>query len=126
LRLAQLCLLDLALRRTPIPDGNIERGDDGRTEIRNSIRPGGEVSGVNAVKIIEAEGRQITSARGYDVVARLLDCCKSSAEIRVVTRGALLDFGKRRQSEPCMQIVGEVEIVVEVREDQNSEVKPRV
>src|SRR2546429_6641475 len=68
LRAPQLSLLDAALRGAPVPDGNVQSGRSGRTQIRNTIRTvHGELRGINAIPIIETQGRQIAGARESNV-----------------------------------------------------------
>src|SRR5260370_8755883 len=67
----QLCLLDAALRGAPVPDGNIQSGGSGRTQIGNSIRTvHGKLRCVDSVPIVEAQTRQIPAPPPTYLVTR--------------------------------------------------------
>src|SRR5258708_39946838 len=91
----QLCLLDTALRGAPVPDGNIQRGGNGRTQIGNSIRTvHGKLRCVNSVPIVEAQSGQIPAARASYLVTRLLHSRQRGSKIRIVPCGPLLQDRK--------------------------------
>jgi hypothetical protein len=63
---AKFGLLNAALGGAPIPDGNGDGSDDGGAKSVSAVGADGEVSGVDAIEVVEIEGWEIFGAGGLD------------------------------------------------------------
>src|SRR4030095_6533637 len=84
------------------------------------------MGGVDSIKIIDGQRRKVAGACGSNAVSCRLRLFERSSDIRVVARGACLDFGKWWQQRLRVQILGEFEIVIEVRKYEDRQIETRV
>ena len=91
-------LLDLVLRREPVPHRNIERSAGRVAEIADALRAlRGELRRVDAVGVVERKIGQVGGARrGHSKIA-LVQRCQRALQLRIVLRRGSLDIGARGQ-----------------------------
>src|SRR5262249_16372643 len=70
--------------------------------------------------------RKICSASSRDTAASRFEGFQGSSYVWIVSRGARLHFGGGRQWRWRMQILGQLEVVVEVGKDQDGEIQSRI
>ena len=83
----------------------------------------GEVCRIDAVEIVQDSEKADIQRVLRDVVAGFLNAGQRRSKIRIVAGRSLLDFGQRRQRNGRVQIVRYLEVVVEVRENQDGQIE---
>src|SRR5207237_7118108 len=116
---------DPAVYRSPIPYWDVECSTGGIAEVTDaSLRSGsvdGEATGIDAVKVIQRDRRQVSSLGREYFEPRRTKALHGCIELWVVSAGLLFYLLHRRKRRCESKVVDGGEVLVEIGKDENSQ-----